>query len=70
MTIHKVQGISLDCAKIDIGSSVFENSQAYVALSRVRTLNGVYLLNYNRNSVISNKNAVEYAISLTKYADI
>ena len=43
-TIHKVQGLSLDAAVIDLGSQVFEEGMAYVALSRVRTMNGVALL--------------------------
>ena len=43
-TIHKVQGLSLDAAVIDLGPSMFEDGMAYVALSRVRTLDGVALL--------------------------
>ena len=43
-TIHKVQGLSLDAAVIDLGSQVFEEGMAYVALSRVRTMDGVALL--------------------------
>lgn len=43
MTIHKAQGSSLDCAEIDAGSGIFECGQTYVALSRVRTLEGLYL---------------------------
>ena len=37
-TIHKVQGLSLDAAVIDLGPKVFEDGMAYVALSHVRTL--------------------------------
>ena len=43
-TIHKVQGLSLDSAVIDLGPSMFEDGMAYVALSRVRILDGVALL--------------------------
>ena len=43
MTIHKAQGASLDCAEIDAGSGIFECGQTYVALSRVRTIEGLFL---------------------------
>jgi ATP-dependent DNA helicase PIF1 len=43
MTIHKAQGASLDSAFVDIGTSTFEYGQAYVALSRVRNLNALFV---------------------------
>jgi ATP-dependent DNA helicase PIF1 len=43
ITIHKAQGATLDCALIDIGSSTFEYGQAYVALSRVKNLQSLYI---------------------------
>jgi ATP-dependent DNA helicase PIF1 len=43
ITIHKAQGATLDCALIDIGRSTFEYGQAYVALSRVKNLQSLYV---------------------------
>ena len=38
VTIHKCQGLSLDCAIVDLSAEVFSDGMAYVALSRVRWL--------------------------------
>ena len=43
VTIHKSQGQSYDAAVIDLGSRAFSPGQSYVALSRIRSLEGVYL---------------------------
>jgi ATP-dependent DNA helicase PIF1 len=43
VTIHKCQGATLDSALIDIGPSTFEVGQAYVALSRVKSLDSLYI---------------------------
>uniref|UniRef100_A0A6C0KRG7 Ribonuclease H n=1 Tax=viral metagenome TaxID=1070528 RepID=A0A6C0KRG7_9ZZZZ len=42
-TTHKAQGASLDSALVDIGAGNFEFGQAYVALSRVRSLEALYV---------------------------
>ena len=41
VTIHKYQGLSLDCAIVDLSDQVFSERMAYVALSRVRTIEGL-----------------------------
>ena len=46
ITIHKAQGVTLEHAKIDAGRNIFECGQTYVALSRVKTKEGLNLLHY------------------------
>ena len=45
VTIHKSQGKTFDTAIIDFGKGTFAHGQAYVALSRVRSLQGITLKN-------------------------
>jgi len=47
VTIHKAQGATLDCALVDIGDNTFEYGQAYVALSRVKSLDSLYIWDLN-----------------------
>jgi ATP-dependent DNA helicase PIF1 len=50
ITIHKAQGATLDCALIDIGGRTFEYGQAYVALSRVRDLESLYIHDFEKTA--------------------
>jgi ATP-dependent DNA helicase PIF1 len=60
VTIHKSQGLTFDHAIIDAGKS-FVAGQVYVALSRVRTLNGLILQSkINTESLRSNVEVINY----------
>ena len=54
VTIHKCQGLSHDCAIMDLSDKVFNSGMAYVALSRVRSLDGVgvHLVAFDQKSII------------------
>jgi ATP-dependent exoDNAse (exonuclease V) alpha subunit len=52
ITIHKSQGLTLDSALIDVRAAR-EPGQAYVAISRVRTLPGLHLKDWFRGVFVS-----------------
>ncbi|XP_029162230.1 uncharacterized protein LOC114933816, partial [Nylanderia fulva] len=58
ITIHKSQGLSLQSVVMDIGNSVFSCGQIYVALSRVTSLEGVHLINFDPSAVIANEKVI------------
>lgn len=43
-SIHKVQGQTFDKVAIDLDAGAFTHGQTYVALSRAKTLDGIYLM--------------------------
>jgi ATP-dependent DNA helicase PIF1 len=59
-TIHKLQGATLDMAIMDLGSSIFTEGQIYVALSRIRTLEGLYLNAFRPDKIRVNSKVVEF----------
>jgi len=67
LTIHKSQGATLDAAEIDVGSGIFECGQTYVALSRVKSLNGLYLTSFDARRIRINKKVKEFYESLHLY---
>jgi ATP-dependent DNA helicase PIF1 len=60
MTIHKIQGATLPKAEIDIGVSIFECGQTYVALSRVQSLDGLYLTSFDPSKIRINPTVIAF----------
>lgn len=58
ITIHKSQGMTLDTAEVDL-SKTFEAGQGYVALSRLRSWNGLFLKGINQTSLLLDPLAVK-----------
>lgn len=67
LTIHKSQGATMDAAEIDVGSGIFECGQTYVALSRVKSLDGLYLTSFDAKRIRINKKVKDFYESLTTY---
>ncbi|HET7320654.1 MAG TPA: HRDC domain-containing protein [Candidatus Saccharimonadales bacterium] len=65
ITIHKSQGMSLDAAEIDLSKS-FTPGMGYVALSRVRSLNGIYLTGINAMALQLHPAIYEFDSSLLR----
>lgn len=59
LTVHKAQSCTLDLVKVDL-NNVFEYGQAYVALSRVRTKEGLGILNINYEAIKAHPKAIKY----------
>lgn len=64
LTIHKIQGTTLEMAEIDIGQSIFEYGQSYVALSRVQSLEGLYLSAFHPQKIKANPKVVAFYDSI------
>ena len=65
ITIHKSQGMSLDAAEIDLSKS-FTPGMGYVALSRVRSLAGIYLTGVNQMALQLHPDIFEFDRALQR----
>ena len=68
ITVHKSQGMSLDAAIIDL-SQAFEYGQGYVAISRVRTLSGLFLDGFNERALEMHPKVVAIDRYFRSYSD-
>lgn len=68
ITIHKSQGKTFDHVIIDLGWGAFEFGQTYVALSRCRTLGGIYLKSPIKvKDIKTDERVVEYYDMMRRY---
>ena len=65
LTVHKSQGMTLDAAEIDL-SKTFEVGQGYVALSRIRTLEGLFLIAFDSKKIKSHPKVLKFYQKIEK----
>ena len=65
LSIHKAQGQTLDHVRVDLGR-VFEKGQAYVALSRATTMEGLQVLNFDPNKVQAHERVRSFYAGLSR----
>ncbi|NBP13811.1 hypothetical protein EBU95_05340 [bacterium] len=63
ITIHRSQSLSLDSAVLDL-EECFCDAQVYVALSRIRTLGGLYLKSFDPKRITVDQKLLDYSLKL------
>lgn len=64
LSIHKAQGLTIPKVKVDL-ARVFEKGQAYVALSRATSRDGIQVLNFDRQKVQSHQQVERFYKTLS-----
>lgn len=60
ITIHKSQGLTIEKAYVDVGNNIFEAGQTYVALSRIVSIEGLFLKNFVPSKIKINRKVHNY----------
>ena len=69
ITIHKSQGMTLDKLVVDC-SRIFERGQVYVAMSRVRTIDGLYIKSFSKDKVMVDEKVAKFYLELQEVGDV
>ena len=69
ISIHKSQGMTLDCVEISL-SRVFEYGQAYVALSRAKSLENTKILDFDAAAIKADETVLKYYAKIARQNNI
>ena len=64
LTVHKTQSLSIPLITVSLDASLFSPGQAYTALSRATTLQGLSIMHFDRAAFIVDQEAVRECIRL------
>jgi ATP-dependent exoDNAse (exonuclease V) alpha subunit len=67
ITSHRSQGMTLDYVEVDLANT-FSPAQAYVAISRARTLRGLRVVNFREEYVFAHPDAIDFYTRLDRPA--
>jgi ATP-dependent DNA helicase PIF1 len=66
LSIHKSQGMTLDYVRTNIGNSIFSTGQVYTVLSRVRSLENLYIDDFDPSKIRINPKVKKFYRELSK----